>query len=323
MNLWDFLVAAFAFSFLIGVALVFTVVVAFALLLLMRSAVGRNDAIRVSTGGGSVPGIPFYTKQGRFFQETTYLETLATIMLTAKQITYDDAGKAQQSSTWYAVSKTASWPGDAAGAIEQIQDALGEAAKKSTPDAQLDEWSHALDRFEMLAPYNGSVPATAPLVGNDVRAESAVDYSQPYYLNAAQPLIGSANLSAKLAADGTLTESTATVEDTTLATILGALPASELISAFPTPDFSKPAKAVTLNMMEGMIELLAAPQVRHEFSLELERHYVRHVLRRDQATRDFAGPIPLGEHTLAWYRCEYISAVDIGEEEDEKAEAAA
>jgi len=56
-------------------------------------------------------------------------------------------------------------------------------------------------------------------VSNTGAIEAAVDYSVTYYLNSSRPLAGSTQVDAKLAADGTLTEGSAQVNDQTLATI--------------------------------------------------------------------------------------------------------
>jgi hypothetical protein len=65
-------------------------------------------------------------------------------------------------------------------------------------------------------------------VANSSSPELCVDYSRVYYYNSAQPWIGSSQLSAKLAADGTLSEGSAQITSQTLSTFL---PVSAVLSA--------------------------------------------------------------------------------------------
>jgi hypothetical protein len=57
-----------------------------------------------------------------------------------------------------------------------------------------------------------------------------VDYTDQYYVNAKRPLAGSANVDAKVAEDGSLSEASGQVESKTFETILGALPISSVIT---------------------------------------------------------------------------------------------
>ena len=59
-----------------------------------------------------------------------------------------------------------------------------------------------------------------------------MDYGNVFYLNSARPLAGSTQVSAKLAADGTLTEGSAQVQDQTLQTIASTI--SSLVGSAST-----------------------------------------------------------------------------------------
>ncbi len=57
-------------------------------------------------------------------------------------------------------------------------------------------------------------------------ATTYVDYAETYYINAKNPLAGSAKVDAKLASDGTLTEASVEIESKTLETLLGPINAA-------------------------------------------------------------------------------------------------
>jgi hypothetical protein len=61
------------------------------------------------------------------------------------------------------------------------------------------------------------------LVSNAATVTTAVDYSHVYYMNAKTPWIGTAQVDAKLADDGTLTEGSGQVDDETWSTILSTI----------------------------------------------------------------------------------------------------
>jgi hypothetical protein len=69
-------------------------------------------------------------------------------------------------------------------------------------------------------------------VSNTGAVEAVVDYENVFYLNSARPLAGTTQVDAKLAADGTLTEGSAQLNDQTLATIASTI--SSLVSSATT-----------------------------------------------------------------------------------------
>ena len=69
------------------------------------------------------------------------------------------------------------------------------------------------------------------LVSNSSDPKTFVNYNETYYLNAKNPLSGSAKVDYKLAGDGTLTEASAEITNDTFKTIVSALPISDLIKS--------------------------------------------------------------------------------------------
>jgi hypothetical protein len=69
------------------------------------------------------------------------------------------------------------------------------------------------------------------LVSNFSDPKVFVNYDKTYYLNASNPLSGSAKADYKLAGDGTLTEASAEITNDTFKTIVSALPVSDLIKS--------------------------------------------------------------------------------------------
>lgn len=60
-------------------------------------------------------------------------------------------------------------------------------------------------------------------VANTAAIEPVVNYSVVFYLNSRRPLAGTGQIDGKLAADGTLTEGSAQIQDQTLATVASAI----------------------------------------------------------------------------------------------------
>ena len=69
-------------------------------------------------------------------------------------------------------------------------------------------------------------------VSNTGAVEAVVDYGSVFYLNSARPIAGTTQVDAKLAADGTLAEASAQLQDQTLATIASTI--SSLVSSAST-----------------------------------------------------------------------------------------
>jgi hypothetical protein len=135
---------------------------------------------------------------------------------------------------------------------EELENHLAQAQQGTN----LDECDIPVSEFGDLDDYNGQLPGwSLPLTGNTVREEPYVDCGTTCCLNASQPLIGLADLSAKLAADGTLSESAAKTDDTAAEKLLGVLPVSDVVesSSFREPvDVAEAAKAAKILAAAGV-----------------------------------------------------------------------
>jgi hypothetical protein len=102
--------------------------------------------------------------------------------------------------------------------------------------------------------------AAALLAGSYVVSDTIiphvyVDYKHLYALNARRPLIGSVQASAKVAADGTLSEVSAQAEDTTVSTLLGMIPAAELIKGAVAAAKIVPEETFELSIQEKALKI--------------------------------------------------------------------
>lgn len=298
-----------ALSFVLAALLlsVFAAVLATVLYWLLGNKVGKVDAINVSDeDGNTLPGIPFYTKRSRFLHETTYLETLVNLSIRASLITYDDEGKRIGTDVLHASSKRVSLTNSIDDKITALHVDLSEAQQLQDPANQLLKWGEIKLVFESLPPYVGAMPSgSLPVIGNVVREEPFVDYQSRYFQNATQPIVGSANVTIELGADGTLSKTNVQIEDSTISKLLDTFPTSKLFEAEAPEAKEQPAT-------EGYV--LAAvdiPGVQrgYEFSLDVAYSYVYHVLFKDVADRSYKPPIDLSSKS-SWYRREFAGSTD-------------
>lgn len=210
----------------------------------------RDPSSASAHDGGEVPGIPFYIKTAKCKQETTWIEPVYTLTL-KKTTTYkfldEDAAKkagAKLPATDLRVSSkvlglSQFQPGNA-----PLQTLLALLAKPniSDPDRiQIEaSWTTIAASPDYL-PMNTNEDALIAAgtnvikISNTASPEAIVDYSRTYYYNAPRPWVGSSQVDAKLAADGTLTEGSAQVQGQTLSTILTAVTSvlSAVVSNIP------------------------------------------------------------------------------------------
>lgn len=110
-------------------------------------------------------------------------------------------------------------------------------------------------------------------MGNFVEPKSVVDYQRELYLNGKLPWFGSATLTSKLNADGTLTESTAT-SDTKLAEGLSTLlPLKEFLSGEFVDTVAAPADEAVAGLMESVSADTAKERTTVSLSVE-EKGYL-------------------------------------------------
>jgi hypothetical protein len=180
-----------------------------------------------------LPGVPFYSHYGVCTQETVWLEPQTTLALTviadnnppltrtmtlnghALAYSNQDVRKlvAQLSSVngKHNLTKEGAslCPGAVAAGWKPIAENPAYQAKKiSETKAEIQD---AVDVDNMV-----EVASTADI-------GTAVDYSKVYYLNSRSPWIGTGSVEAKLGADGTLTDATASTDDETWSSVLSTI----------------------------------------------------------------------------------------------------
>jgi hypothetical protein len=171
-------------------------------------------------------GIPFYIKKAVCKHEVVWLEPVYTLSL--EEITTSAGvdpkpapiprGAATLSLSGYRGTKNQDFL-LALNGVDQTLEVILKAWNAVTTDPTLSYFPSAFpDLNNRILTSNSNAPSTY------------VDYSQPYYLNAKQPLAGSSKLDGKMAADGTLTEASSEVENKTLETLLASLPIKEVIT---------------------------------------------------------------------------------------------
>ena len=218
---------------------------------------GCGTVYQIKEGAARVHGVPFYVKTGACRQEQVYLETLVRVtLLESKAGKFEPIKSVLATGTNYH-QKAATLSGDPRVFVKNLPDITGELRAFAANETVL--------------------------VSNTATMEARVDYLKQYYVNVTRPLVGSASAAAKLAADGTLTEATGEVEDSTLSTLLDLLP----INAFLTSKFAPPAPE----------DAKESP----EFRLQVEPVLVRHTLFKVHLDADAAkcDPAKLPELTKA------------------------
>jgi hypothetical protein len=192
---------------------------------IMRYDTGaRPGQDSVSSGYRRIPGVPFYAKRAVCRQETVYQQDLVRLSFKVHEIFYNEATALPDSTVLrYTDERMVSRATLAAPELATLRlqptsqaDWQNQAATlKNLPQVDLARWQESSDRL---------------LVSNRTAPFLYVDYENPYYLNADRPLMGSSSVNATLAADGTLTTAVAEGTDSTLGTILSAIPTTALLS---------------------------------------------------------------------------------------------
>ena len=194
------------------------------------------EAAKVNAARNELPGIPFYTHYGVCTRETVWLEPQTTLSLTVTpdggkpttrtMILNNQAFRDQNPQGHDANSLVA--------ALEQVEGKhdheITSLNKKLCPANVAEGWDAVRDAYK-VTPVNETSAADIAAkeektilvrVSNTASIGTAVDYSRVYYLNARSPLIGTGTVDAKLNADGTLGEGSASVDDETLGDLLTA-----------------------------------------------------------------------------------------------------
>lgn len=213
----------------------------------------RYDSADQGTAGyGRVPGVPFYTKRAVCRQETVYQQDLVKLSFRVHEIFYDaESGEQDSTVVRYANERTVTRailvsPEVTALRLQPVSEADWQKQAKTFTDLQQVDLSRWQDTPDLT------------LVANRTSPFLYVDYDNQYYLNADRPVVGSSSVSATLAADGTLTTAEAEGTDSTLETLLGAIPTTALVSeAFNVSDAGE--QRAVLPRFRSMLEATTAP----------------------------------------------------------------
>lgn len=207
-------------------------------------------------------GIPFYIKVGQCKQVTTWLQPIYTLTLKKTATTvFVDEGAANKESEATKKPKPKLPEPVVTTAIQvlsltsfgkpevlQLRALLSNTGSASQSDAAKihQEWG-VIASWPAYLPFSSNedilvASGDAIEVANSSSPDSSVDYSRAYYYNSPRPWIGTSQVDAKLASDGTLTEGSAQVESETLSTLV---PIGTALSTFATIETGGAAAAAT------------------------------------------------------------------------------
>jgi hypothetical protein len=194
--------------------------------------------VKGQTPADELPGIPFYTKQGVCKKESDWLEPQYTLVL---GVAIDGGPPTTHT---LALSRQGYVDAGTQTLVQMIQGLKGpypahEVAPNACPAAIGRQWesvaANPVFKIELALDLNGRLQnaetqGNVILVKNRAKIGTQVDYTKRYYLNARSPWVGSSQVDAKLADDGTLTEGSAQRDDETWNTILTTI--SSLVGDF-------------------------------------------------------------------------------------------
>src|ERR1700735_3956279 len=178
---------------------------------------GCGPVYRVKVNDASNPsGIPFYTVVGACTQQTVYANPYYLITLKVSE-----ASKTVSTDV-IKLSPRGHESADFNDLVAELDKAQPELSSVQTAWGLLKE----RQSFDPYTQVEGEFMLT-----NTSKVSAVVDYSHPYSLNERRPPSGSVSADYKLSPDGTLSEVQAQIQDTTLSTVLSALPISDLIKS--------------------------------------------------------------------------------------------
>ena len=181
----------------------------------------------------NVDGVPFFVKKAKCREEVVWLEPIYNLSLSANAT--DKNGKLQpQPPGSLALSRSIFISQQVTNLIKLINEGT------ATLDTVQRYWTQVAAQLSAatLARQANDLPFQSDnrdliLIRRSSSAVPYVDYSDQFFLNARVPISGNANVATKLAADGTLTEGSAQIQNNTLQTILSAIPISSLFGGVP------------------------------------------------------------------------------------------
>jgi hypothetical protein len=174
----------------------------------------------------SVAGVPFYTKRARCRQEIVWLQPIYTLTLTA--LIPDKNGTLQSHPRGAVILSRSAF------VSSSLTDLIKLLNNRPTDEGTVQRsWQTVValaSANTVSADFASLDPKDRILVGRSAAPVVYVDYANQYFINAKSPLAGTANLDAKLAPDGSLTEASGQRTDNTLQTVSSALPISTIIT---------------------------------------------------------------------------------------------
>ena len=193
-----------------------------------------------------VRGVPFYIKVAKCKQETSWLQPVYTLALKKTSIfsfadqrtvqAHDANAGPPESVVRFNVTKVLSLRQANSNDLQKLKTLLSQPRPTDPLQAKLidDAWKKISDLpdYQPLAANEDALAASGDAfeLSNASTAEAVVDYSRVYYYNAPRPLIGTSQIHATFASDGTLNEASAQVQGQTLSTILSVVSSSALLS---------------------------------------------------------------------------------------------
>jgi len=168
--------------------------------------------VKKTTPAGDHQGIPFYVKTAGCKREIVRLKPYYLLTLTTKP-----GEKTSQAESTAVCRENA-----ASGTFQALVDTA-----RTGSDITAD-WTAVKKLGCDLAEEPAMGSKDWYVTSDTISAYTYVDYQNPYTLNVRRPIMGSASATTKLAADGTLSEGTAQVEDKTVGTLLGMIPTAAL-----------------------------------------------------------------------------------------------
>jgi hypothetical protein len=276
-----------------------------------------------------IPGVPFFVKKGMCEKESAWLEPQYTLSMS---LSADGAPPVSRSMTLSLSGYSAPETQDL---LNQIQGIAGkykiaEVAPSFCPNVIGAKWDQVEARAGKVTPsldtgglQQAEKDKNIVLVVNAAKIVAVPDYATQYYLNTRSPWIGTAQVDAKLADDGTLSEGSAQRDDETWNTILTTV--SSLVGDFTGA--AAPAAAATAAAAAARAPIAPAPscpvsggwpgaksEVKYTYALKTVTY------RHDHKERtDFGASCAMGNDRV--YGGDFTVSVDDGSDASKKSDA--
>ncbi len=205
-------------------------------------------------------GVPFYQKVGKYKKTTVITRTWVEIQFILDTLKEDSTTveKSEKRSVYVHPDS-----------LPLLAISEGIKMFQSTDSTQISDIDTAINRFFESSYTQGinRLSSTQIYQATDIRTETTnflkeslisksidmiteVDYTKTFYFNSTIPFFGTANGTIKLAADGTITEGTASADNTKLADLLPLKEYAEKVLGIPSSadkSVQKPPKRITIS----------------------------------------------------------------------------